>query len=266
MSLLARIPSREEQMDNCAAPARTRTLLGDYAGAVSAADVAEELVAGGDQRWAALPARTRIEAYYYWDRWDDAMAAHERFLEVFRRGQRTRYVNVPALVGAVAAGIHLLRGDRERADVIEQRVGRVPPQFDLIVGLALLGAGEPELALERVARIPFARQWALAITAEAQAALGRWDDLDGTLAALDGMEGIDQLPRLVAQVDRARGIAGDELALERAVQGFDSLGCTFEHARCLELLGRTDEARRVYELFGAEPALGRCVSRGGAAG
>jgi tetratricopeptide (TPR) repeat protein len=266
MSLIDRIPSREEQMDICAATARTRTLIGDYAGAVAAADLADELVAGGDQRWVAWPARTRIEAYYYWDRWDDAMTAHERFLEVFRRGQRTRYVNVPGIVAAVATGIHLLRGDRELADVMEQRVGRVPPQFDLIVGHALLGAGEPELAVERVARVPFARHWVLAITAEAQATLQRWDDLDLTLAALDAMEGIDQLPRLVAQVDRARGIAGDELALQRAEQGFDALGCRFEHARCLEMLGRVEEARRVYELLGAEPALGRCLSRGRAAG
>ncbi len=262
MSLIGRIPSREEQMDICAATARTRTLLGDYAGAVAAADLADELVAGGDQRWVAWPARTRIEAYYYWDRWDDAMAAHERFLEVFRRGQRTRYVNVPALVAAVATAIHLLRGDREQADVVEQRVGRVPPQFDLIVAHAFLGCGEPELALERADRVPFSRHWALGITAEAQAAMGRWDDLDATLALLDAMDGIEQLPRLVALIDRARAIAGDELALERAIRGFERLGCSFEHARCLELAGRTAEARRVYELFGAEPALGRCIARG----
>jgi class 3 adenylate cyclase len=262
MSLIDRITSREEQMDICAATARTRTLLGDYAGAVAAADLADELVAGGDQRWVAWPARTRIEAYYYWDRWDDAMTAHERFLEVFRRGQRTRYVNVPAIVAAVATAIHLLRGEREQADVVEQRVGRVPAQFDLIVGHALLGSCEPELAIERVERVPFARHWALAITAEAQAALERWDDLDATLGLLDAMEGLDQLPRLVAQLDRARGIAGDELALERALAGFDRLGCRFEHARCLEVAGRTDAARRVYELLGAEPALGRCAARG----
>jgi len=193
-------------MDICAATARTRTLLGDYAGAVAAADLADSLVAGGDQRWVAWPARTRIEAYYYWDRWDDALAAHERFVEVFRRGQRIRYLNVPALVAAVATAIHLLRGDRERADVLEQRVGRVPPQFDLIVGHALLGACEPELAIERVERVRIARHWALAITAEGQAALGRWADLEATLAELDGMEGVDQLPRLVAQTRRRSSV------------------------------------------------------------
>jgi hypothetical protein len=171
-------------------------------------------------------------------------------------------VNVPALVAAVATAIHLLRGDREQADVMEQRVGRVPPQFDLIVAHAFLGCGEPELALERADRVPFSRHWALGITAEAQAALGRWDDLDATLALLDAMDGIDQLPRLVALIDRARAIAGDELALQRALTGFERLGCSFEHARCLELAGRTAEARRVYELFGAEPALGRCIARG----
>jgi class 3 adenylate cyclase/tetratricopeptide (TPR) repeat protein len=261
MSLIRRIPSREEQMDICAATARTRTILGDYAGAVAAADLADELVAGGDQRWVAWPARTRIEAYYYWDRWDDAMEAHERFLEVFRRGQRHRYVNVPGLVGAVAAAIHLLRGQREQADIIEQRVGRVPPQFELIVAHALLGSGDPELALERASRVPFSRVWVQAITAEAQAALGRWDDLDATLARLDAMQGIDQLPRALAQIDRARGIAGDELALARAEREFERLGCLFEQARCQELMGQAEEARRIYELLGAEPALGRCAPR-----
>jgi tetratricopeptide (TPR) repeat protein len=261
MTLIRRIPSREEQMDICAATARTRTLLGDYAGAVAAADLADELVAGGDQRWVAWPARTRIEAYYYWDRWDDAMEAHERFLEVFRRGQRHRYVNVPGLVGAVAAAIHLLRGQREQADIIEQRVGRVPPQFELIVAHALLGSGDPELAIERASRVPFSRVWVQAITAEAQATLRRWDDLDATLARLDAMQGIDQLPRALAQIDRARGIAGDELALARAEREFERLGCRFEQARCQELMGRGDEARRVYELLGAEPALHRCAPR-----
>jgi hypothetical protein len=189
------------------------------------------------------------------------MEAHERFLEVFRRGQRHRYVNVPGLVGAVAAAIHLLRGQREQADIIEQRVGRVPPQFELIVAHALLGSGDPELALERASRVPFSRVWVQAITAEAQAALGRWDDLDATLARLDAMQGIDQLPRALAQIDRARGIAGDELALARAEREFERLGCLFEQARCQELMGQAEEARRIYELLGAEPALGRCAPR-----
>ena len=83
----------------------------------------------------------------------------------------------------------------------------------------------------------------------------RWDELDETLAELDAWQGLDQLPRALAQVDRARGIAGDELALGRAERGFAALGCSFEHARCLELLGRREEARRIYELLGAEPAL-----------
>jgi hypothetical protein len=74
------------------------------------------------------------------------------------------------------------------------------------------------------------------------------------------MQGVEELPRVVAQIDRARGIAGDELALGRAEAAYRQLGCTFEHARCLELLGRVPEARAVYELLGAEPALGRCGS------
>ena len=261
LSLLERISSREEQMDICAAVARTRTALGDYQGAVAAADLADELVAGGDQRWVAFPARTRIEAYFYWDRWDQALAAHDRFLEVFRSGQRHRRINVPGLIGGVGVAIHLLRGDHESADTIERRLGtNAPGHFDLIVAHALLGCGEPEQALDRVGNVPLSRVWVLAIQAEAQAALGRWDDLDATLAALDSMQGVEQLPRVAAQIDRARGIAGDELALARAEASFRELGCSFEHARCLELMGRVPEARAAYELLGAEPALGRCGS------
>jgi tetratricopeptide (TPR) repeat protein len=261
LSLLKSISSREEQMDVCAAVARTRTALGDYQGAVAAADLADELVAGGDQRWVAFPARTRIEAYFYWDRWDQALAAHDRFLEVFRSGQRHRRINVPGLVGGVGVAIHLLRGDRESADTIERRLGtNAPGHFDLIVSHALLGCGEPEQALDRLGNVPLSRVWVLAIQAEAQAALGRWDDFDATLAALDSMHGVEELPRVVAQIDRARGIAGDELALGRAEARFRDLGCTFEHARCLELMGRVPEARAAYELLGAEPALRRCGS------
>ncbi len=261
MSLLPTIRSREEQMDICAAVARTRTALGDYSGAVAAADLADELVAGGDQRWVAFPARTRIEAYFYWDRWDEALEAHDRFLEVYRSGQRHRRINVPGLIGGVGVAIHLLRGDHDSADTIERRLGaKLPGHFDVIVSHALLGCGEPAQALDRVGSVPFSRVWVLAIMAEAQAALERWDDLDGTLAALDGMVGVDQLPRVVAQIDRARGIAGDELAMARAEASFRGLGCGFERARCLELMGRIGEARAVYERLGAEPALGRCGS------
>jgi hypothetical protein len=256
MSLIPRIPSREEQMDICAATARTRTLLGDYRGAVAAAELADELVAGGDRRWLAWPARTRIEAYFYWDRWDEAMAAHDGFLEVFRQGQGSRRISVPGLVGGVAAAIHLLRGERAEAEAIEQRMGPRPPATaNLLMAYGLLGCGEPSLALERLVLVPFSRVWVLAITAEAQAMLQRWDELDETLAELDVWKGLEQLPRARAQVDRARGIAGDELALGRAERAFADLGCSFEHARCLELLGRRDQARRVYELLGAEPAL-----------
>ena len=62
----------------------------------------------------------------------------------------------------------------------------MPAQFHLIVAQALVGAGEPGLALERLAGVPFSRIWVLATTAEAQAALQRWDDLDETLAASTG--------------------------------------------------------------------------------
>jgi class 3 adenylate cyclase/tetratricopeptide (TPR) repeat protein len=256
LELLPEISSREEQMDICAAVARTRTSMGEYAAAVAAADLADQLVAGGDQRWAAWPARTRVEAYFYWDRWDDALRAHDRYMKVFRSTYRTRRVNVTGVVSGIAAAIHLLRGEREQADLIEQRLGRqVPANYNLVVGHAMLGCGEPSLALDSVAKVRFWRPWVLAVTAEAQAALGRWDDLDNTLAQVDAMSGVDGLPRVAAQIDRARGIAGDEIALARAEEAFRKLGCRFEQARCLELMGQTDKARRTYERLGAEPAM-----------
>jgi class 3 adenylate cyclase/tetratricopeptide (TPR) repeat protein len=256
LELLPQIHSRGEQMDICALAARIRTALGDYAGAIAAADLADELAAGGDQRWAASPARTRIEAYFYWDRWDDAVHAYERLLKAFRSAHRTRRSVVSGMVSGVAAAVHLLRGENERAEVVEQRLGRnVPSHYHLVVGHALLGCGEPALALDHVAKVRASLPLVLGITAEAQAMLGRWDDLDRTLARLDAMDGIRALPRLVAQIDRTRGIAGDELALARAEEGFRKLGCRFEQARCLELMGQVDKARRTYERLGAEPAM-----------
>ena len=93
---------------------------------------------------------------------------------------------MPGLIGGVGVAIHLLRGDQDSADTIERRLGaKVPGHFDLIVSHALLGCGEPAQALDRVGRVPFSRVWVLAITAEAQASLGLWDEMDDTMAALD---------------------------------------------------------------------------------
>jgi hypothetical protein len=61
----------------------------------------------------------------------------------------------------------------------------------------------------------------------------------------------------VGQLDRVRGIAGDEQALERATALFAQLGCRFEHARCLELAGDVAAARTEYQRLGAMPALTR---------
>ena len=69
--------------------------------------------------------------------------------------------------------------------------------------------------------------------------------------------GVDEMPRVVAQLDRVRGIAGDERALDRATALFAQLGCRFEHARCLELAGDVGAARAAYEQLGAIPALER---------
>jgi class 3 adenylate cyclase/tetratricopeptide (TPR) repeat protein len=262
LALVRSLPSREEQMDICSSVARTRTARGDFAGAIAAADLGDELGAGSDHRWRAWPARSKVDALFWWDKWDAAIAAYERFIEdlrgVDRDGRRARQSRPGRMLGVVAA-IHTLRGETEAADRLERRLPASNPHFDLVYAHALLGAGDPELALQRSTGLPFMRPWARAVRAESLAMLGRWDDLDEALDDLATLPGVGELPRVSAQVDRTRGIAGDEDALARATEAFARLGCDFEHARCLEIAGECDAARAVYERMGAAPAIERAA-------
>ena len=249
-------------MDICSSVARTRTACGDYAGAIAAADLGDELGAGSDHRWRAWPARSKVDALFWWDKWDAAMESYERFVEDLRGtdrdGRRARQSRPGRMLGVVAA-IHTLRGETEAADRLERRLPVSNPHFDLVYAHAHLGAGEPELALERSTGLPFLRPWARAIRAESLAMLSRWDEFDEALRDLADLPGVDELPRVSAQVDRARGVAGDEDALARATAAFARLGCEFEHARCLEIAGDCEAARAVYERMGAAPALERAA-------
>ncbi len=262
LALVRSLPSREEQMDICSSVARTRTARGDFAGAVAAADLGDELGAGSDNRWVAWPARSKVDALFWWDKWDEAIRTYERFLGVLRGtdtdGRRARQSRPGRMLGVVAA-IHTLRGETEAADRLERRLPGSNPHFDLVLAHALLGAGEAELALERSTGLPFLRPWARAIRAESLAVLGRWDDFDAALDDIAALPGVDELPRVSAQVDRARGIAGDEDALARATEAFARLGCEFEHARCLEIGGDGEPARAVYARMGAAPAMERAA-------
>jgi class 3 adenylate cyclase/tetratricopeptide (TPR) repeat protein len=262
LALVRSLPSREEQMDICSSAARTRTARGDFAGAVAAAELGEELGAGSDHRWLAWPARSKVDALFWWDKWDEAIRMYEGFIGVRRGtdrdGRRARQSRPGRMLGVVAA-IHTLRGETEAADRLERRLPGSNPHFDLVLAHALLGAGEPELALERSTGLPFLRPWARAIRAESLAALGRWDEFDAALDDLAALPGVDELPRVSAQVDRARGIAGDEDALARATEAFARLGCEFEHARCLEIAGDGEAARAVYARMGAAPAIERAA-------
>src|SRR4029079_10877444 len=126
--------------------------LGDFAGSVEAVRKAEQLTQRDDPRWLSLPARILVEAYFLWDGWDDALDSYERFLDVFRRTAAARR---QAMIGGVAsgavAGVHILRGEQERAERMEQRRGPEAHQgCGLTFGHALLGIGEPALALDRV--------------------------------------------------------------------------------------------------------------------
>src|SRR5439155_21155927 len=155
--------------------------------------------------------------YFLWDRWDEAVAAYDRFLPVFRIGEFGRRSGVLGLATGVVAGVHLLRGEREAAERLEERVADRREAFDLLTAQALLGAGEPGLALDRVRSLrgPRLRVWA--IRAEAYAMLAAWDELDQELRRIGAVPTAAELPRVMAQVDRARGIAGDESALVCAI-------------------------------------------------
>ncbi|MGH3076224.1 MAG: hypothetical protein ACRDQC_14905, partial [Gaiellales bacterium] len=184
LALVRSLPSREEQMDVCSSAARTRTARGDFAGAIAAADLGDELGAGSDNRWVAWPARSKVDALFWWDKWDEAIRNYERFIGVLRGtdtdGRRARQSRPGRMLGVVAA-IHTLRGETEAADRLERRLPGSNPHFDLVLAHAMLGAGEPELALERSTGLPFLRPWARAIRAESLALLGRWDDFDAAL-------------------------------------------------------------------------------------
>jgi len=249
---------REERMDTFSQAVRTRMLVGDYAGAVAAGELASPAGDDHDAHWQARPLLDTAEAYFYWDRWDEALAEYDRYMGVYRRSGGRRAGKEPGRASGVVAAVHLLRGDEARADKLEQRLGAGPmTEFHLIVALAMLGRDEPALALDRLRHVQRSRPMALAIRAEALAMLGRWDELDEVVVQALSAPGVDELPRVMAQLDRARGIAGDEEALERAAQEFHRLGCRFERARCLELLGDRAAARAEYERLGAMPALAR---------
>jgi class 3 adenylate cyclase len=248
---------REERMDACSQAAQTRIAVGDYAAAVVAGELGLTPGAEQDAHWQARPVLDVAEAQFYWDRWDAALHAYERYLALYRRGGG-RSGKTTGRASGVAAAVHLLRGERERADELEQRLGPEPlVAFQQMVAHALLGRGEPELALDRVGHLHRVGPMGLAVRAEALALLGRWDELEQTLERAAALPGVGEMPRVVAQLDRARGIAGDEPALERATACFAELGCRFEHARCLELAGDVDAARAEYERLGAIPALER---------
>jgi tetratricopeptide (TPR) repeat protein len=257
-SLVPRLASREEQIDACSMLAEARIRTGDFRGALEAADTARGQVRGDVQHWLAWPLLARCSAFFWWDRWDDVLEAYQEFLSVYRSSGPSRRSTPPSRATGMAVAVHLLRGERAQAELLEQRAD-IPPDGwrTLAVGHALVGCGEPELALERLPTKHTERLAVVGVSAEACAMLGRWDELDELLAEAVAAPGLGEVPRVAAQIDRARGIAGDELALERAARAFQELGCGFEHARCLELQGHVDRARRVYDRLRAEPALER---------
>ena len=92
--------------------------------------------------------------------------------------------------------------------------------------------------------------------AEALALLGRWDELDATLERVAGLPGVEELPRVVAQLDRARGIAGDERGArtgDRALRRSSAAGSSTPAASSSP--ATSPPPGRSIERLGAIPAL-----------
>ena len=161
------------------------------------------------------------------------------------------------MLGVVAA-IHMLRGETEEADRLERRLPASNPHFDLVYAHAMLGAGDPELALERSTGLPFMRPWARAVRAESLAMLGRWDEFDEALDDLATLPGVDELPRVSAQVDRARGHRRRRgcapAGRPRRSRGWGASSSTPAASRSR---GDGEAARAVYARMGAAPAMER---------
>ena len=249
-ALLPKIRWREEQMDVCAASARTRQALGDFAGSVEAVRKAEQLTQRDDPRWLSLPARILVETYFLWDRWDDALDSYERFLDVFRRTAAARR---QAMIGGVAsgavAGVHILRGEQERAERIEQRMGAggapgVRPDVRARAARhRRAGAGARPRA--RPQGQPLARMGDRGGGARHAGRPGRArPGARRGCATSRSSSGCRAWPR------SSTGPAGSPATSSRCAarrRRSSELGCRFERARCLELLGQGEEARLVYE-------------------
>ena len=263
LELVRSLPSREEQMDVCSSAARTRTARGRFRrgrrrrrpGRRARRGQRQPLggVAGAEQgRRAVLVGQV--------GRGDQDVRA------VHRRPARHRHRRPPRPPVAARPDARRRGGDPHAAG--GDRGGRPARAAAAGIEPALRPRARPCACSAPASRSwrSSARRacrscgpWARAIRAESLAVLGRWDDFDAALDDLAALPGVDELPRVTAQVDRARGIAGDEDALARATEAFARLGCEFEHARCLEIGGEGEAARAVYARMGAAPAVERAA-------
>ena len=124
---------------------------------------------------------------------------------------------------------------------------------------ALLGRGEPELALDRVRHLA-----TMARRTRSRCGPRRWRcSAAGTSSTRRSptrsrAPGIEELPRVDGPArPRPRHRRRRGARSTGPTAAFAALGCRFEHARCLELAGDLAAAREVYERLGAIPALER---------
>ena len=201
-------------MDICAATARHRTALGDYAGAVAACiSPTSWSPAATPAGWLPGP-HARIEATSTGTAGTTRWRRYDASWRCSGQDGPGRRMTVPGLASGVAAGVHLLRGEKERGRPIERRMpaaaGRVrPDRRARAAGLRRAGAG--------------ARAGGLAVPLSGSGCSRsrprrrpRWRPGTSSTSRWPGARRAgrsDSCRGPLAQIDRARGLAGDELAL-----------------------------------------------------
>ena len=209
--------------------AQTRTARGDFAGAVAAAELGDELGAGSDNRWAAWPARSKVDALFWWDKWDEAIRTYERFVGVLRGtdsdGRRARQSTAGPDARRRRGDPHAARRDRGGRPARAAAAGIEPALRPAMLAHALLGArrgGAGARALDRPA-VPAAvgarDQGRVAGPARPLGRLRRGARRHGTRSRASTSCRASS-PRSTARA----GIAGDEDALARATEAFARLG------------------------------------------
>jgi class 3 adenylate cyclase/tetratricopeptide (TPR) repeat protein len=119
---LCRLPDfdRHENIEAIRGAAAALMYVGEYEQALPGLQEAEQLAASAqviDQQTNALG--LQAQCYYRLDRWDEVLEIEAKWRDLERRYPRER-VGETCFFAALSAGVHALRGDRQRADAYAQ--------------------------------------------------------------------------------------------------------------------------------------------------